>query len=249
VSAPADLLAATAAAASAYLLVRPATSLGSVADPTAADATAAASPDTRPVLTRLRPVLVLPVVGAGWVVLGGPPGLLLGAIAGAVAWVVLGRSEAPAARVRRERLAADLPAAVDLLATALAAGSSIEPALRAVCRALGGPVGEELGTVAHRLALGMEPRDVWRAVATHPQLGPFGRAALRAHESGASVATAVHRLADELRERARAEVEARAKTVEVRAAAPLGVCFLPAFVLLGVVPMVAGLFGSLHLFG
>lgn len=248
-NAPAHLLAATAAAASAYLLVRPASSLGSAAGMTTAVATADASPDTPPVLTRLRPVLVLPVVGAGWVVLGGPPGLLLGVIAGAVAWIVLGRSEAPAARARRERLAGDLPAAVDLLATALAAGSSIEPALHAVCRALGGPVGEELGAVAHRLALGVEPRDVWRTVAAHPQLGPFGRAALRAHESGASVATAVHRLADELRERDRAEVEAQAKTVEVRAAAPLGVCFLPAFVLLGVVPMVAGLFGSLHLFG
>jgi Flp pilus assembly protein TadB len=236
VNAPVHLLAATAAAASAYLLVRPASSLGSAAGTTTAVATADASPDTPPVLTRLRPVLV-------------PPGLLLGVIAGAVAWIVLGRSEAPAARARRERLAGDLPAAVDLLATALAAGSSIEPALRAVCRALGGPVGEELGAVAHRLALGVEPRDVWRTVAAHPQLGPFGRAALRAHESGASVATAVHRLADELRERARAEVEAQAKTVEVRAAAPLGVCFLPAFVLLGVVPMVAGLFGSLHLFG
>jgi hypothetical protein len=51
-----------------------------------------------------------------------------------------------------------------------------------------------------------------------------------------------------MRARARAEVEARAKTVEVRAAAPLGACFLPAFVLLGVVPLVAGLFGSLQLF-
>jgi hypothetical protein len=63
------------------------------------------------------------------------------------------------------------------------------------------------------------------------------------------VAVAVQRLGVELRARERAGVEARAKTVEVKAAAPLGVCFLPAFVLLGVVPMVAGVFTSLDLFG
>jgi len=55
------------------------------------------------------------------------------------------------------------------------------------------------------------------------------------------------RLARELRERAHAEVESRARSVSTRAAAPLGVCFLPAFVLLGIVPLVAGLVGSLGL--
>ena len=63
----------------------------------------------------------------------------------------------------------------------------------------------------------------------------------------ASVTTAGARLARELRERARAEVESRARSVSTRAAAPLGVCFLPAFVLLGIVPLVAGLVGSLGL--
>ena len=59
---------------------------------------------------------------------------------------------------------------------------------------------------------------------------------------------AVHRLAEELRERARADVEARARSIEVKAAAPLGLCLLPAFVVLGVVPMVVGVFTSMRLF-
>ena len=57
------------------------------------------------------------------------------------------------------------------------------------------------------------------------------------------------RLAEELRERTRADVEARARSVSTRAAAPLGVCFLPAFVLLGIVPLVAGLVAQLRLLG
>jgi hypothetical protein len=61
------------------------------------------------------------------------------------------------------------------------------------------------------------------------------------------VGQAVHRLAEELRERERADVEERARSIEVKAAAPLGLCLLPAFVVLGVVPMVAGVFSSMGL--
>ena len=44
---------------------------------------------------------------------------------------------------------------------------------------------------------------------------------------------------------ARAEVEDRARAVGVKAAVPLGLCLLPAFVLIGIVPVVAGLLTSL----
>ena len=119
----------------------------------------------------------------------------------------------------------------------------------AVGRALGGPVGEEFLALHHRLAIGVDPAAVWASVAAHPQLGPLGRAVGRAHDSGAPVGRAVHQLSEELRERLQADVEARARSIEVKASAPLGLCLLPAFVLLGVVPMVAGVFSSMQLFG
>ncbi|MPZ96075.1 MAG: type II secretion system protein, partial [Propionibacteriales bacterium] len=37
------------------------------------------------------------------------------------------------------------------------------------------------------------------------------------------------------------------RSVGVRAAAPLGLCFLPAFVLIGIVPAIAGAFAALDL--
>jgi hypothetical protein len=55
----------------------------------------------------------------------------------------------------------------------------------------------------------------------------------------------MRRLAADLRDQADLASQAYARTIEVRAAAPLGVCFLPAFVLLGVVPLVAGVLGDL----
>jgi hypothetical protein len=53
------------------------------------------------------------------------------------------------------------------------------------------------------------------------------------------------RLADELDRRTRARVEERARAVGVNAAVPLGICLLPSFLLIGVLPLVAGLLRSL----
>jgi Flp pilus assembly protein TadB len=203
----------------------------------------------RALLLRLRPLLVpLAFLGA-WVFLGGAVGVVAGLVAAAFAWKVLGRTESPAARRRREELERDLPVAVHLVGACLEAGSAITGALDAVAVALPGAVSEELLLVRHRLSLGVDPMVVWRELAGHPQLRPLGRAMARAHQSGASVRDTVSGLADELTARSRATTDALARSVEVRAAAPLGVCFLPAFLLLGVVPMVAGVFSAMRLFG
>jgi pilus assembly protein TadC len=63
----------------------------------------------------------------------------------------------------------------------------------------------------------------------------------RAAQSGAPVAEVLTRLADDAREASRAASVAAARSVGVKAVAPLGLCFLPAFVLLGIIPVVAGL--------
>ena len=209
----------------------------------------AAPPEERALLLRLRPVLAFVAAAGAWAMVGGAFGPVVGVGAAITVWVLLGRAEDPAVVRRREELVATLPTAVDLLASCLDAGAAPESGLVSVSHALGGPVGEELLAIHHRLQVGVDPVQVWRSVARHPQLGPLGRAVGRAHETGAPVGQAVHRLAEELRDRARAEVETRARSIEVKAAAPLGLCLLPAFVLLGVVPMVVGVFGSMQLFG
>jgi pilus assembly protein TadC len=67
----------------------------------------------------------------------------------------------------------------------------------------------------------------------------------RAQSTGASVVPAVERLAHDLARRARADVEERARAVGVKAALPLGLCLLPAFLLVGIVPLVAALLDGL----
>ncbi|WP_324278641.1 hypothetical protein [Blastococcus brunescens] len=64
-------------------------------------------------------------------------------------------------------------------------------------------------------------------------------------ESGAAAAPALRALAADGRSAARSATEAAVRRAGVWVLAPLGLCFLPAFVCLGVVPLVLGLAGDL----
>jgi pilus assembly protein TadC len=110
-----------------------------------------------------------------------------------------------------------------------------------------GPAADRIAPVAARLRLGADPASTWHRLAEEPALAPLGRTLARAHASGAPVAASVERLADDLARTSRAEVEDRARAVGVKAAVPLGLCLLPAFVLIGIVPVVGGLLAQLDL--
>jgi Flp pilus assembly protein TadB len=171
------------------------------------------------------------------------PGLVgaLGAgVVAAAVWHHSRRWESRATRLRREALMNQLPHVVDLMVAALSAGAAPTEALARVAAVVEAPVADELAGWVTRLQLGADPSTVWDSIASHPELGRLGTALLRATESGAPVVQALARLAHDLRARRRAEVETRVRQVEVKAAVPLGVCLLPAFVLVGVVPLVAG---------
>ena len=212
------------------------------APPGALTATASADRDW---LRRWRPLWTLLAAAAAALFLGGPVGLLLAPVAGAVTWLVIERSEPAQLRREREHARRDLPHVVGLLADALRAGQAPTEALAVVAGALPGPAAARLAAVVPRLRLGVDPTLVWADLADDPALGPLGRALARAHRTGAPIVPAVERLATELARSARAEVEDRARAVGVKAAVPLGLCLLPAFVLIGIVPVVAALLTSL----
>lgn len=172
---------------------------------------------------------------------GGRVGPGVGLAAASIVWVAASRIEPRSVRARREALSRDLPHVVTLLGAALRAGIAPSVAIALVRRALPGHAADVLAPISARLALGADPGDVWSELAAHADLGPLGRTMSRAYRTGSPVVAAIDRLADELCRRSRAEVEDRARTVGVRAAVPLGVCLLPAFLLVGIVPLVAAL--------
>jgi Flp pilus assembly protein TadB len=198
-------------------------------------------------MRRYRPAwCALAGAGAGLFVQGAAA-LPAGVVAAVIAWVVIGRSESPRARRVREQVRRELPHVVGLLAATLRSGAAPGDGIALVRDALPGPAADRLAGFAARLALGVDPVQVWTALAGDPELGPLGRALARSQRTGAPVVPAVERLADDLAQRARADVEDRARAVGVKAALPLGLCFLPAFLLVGIVPLVAGLLASLQL--
>lgn len=193
---------------------------------------------------RLWPPLALV---AGWAFGGGWGGLVLGVVAAVLVHRLVDGAEPAARRREREAVRRDLPVLVLLFATALRGGAGAGFAARQVCAALPGPAAVRLGVAGDQLALGVDPERVWAAFEADPELAPLGRALARAERTGAPVAVVLARLADELATAGRADVEDRARAVGVRAAVPLGVCLLPAFLLLGIVPLVASLVSGVRL--
>lgn len=201
--------------------------------------------DDRGWMLRLRALWALLAGTSGATFVSGRPGLVVGTFIAIGAWVFIGRAEPP--ELRRRRLAAerDLPGLVHLLAATLETGCATGEAARIVCAAFPGPAADLLMPVPTKLALGIDPVTAWQSLLDHPSVAPLGRVMVRAHRSGAAVVAEVDRLADELAQRSRLDIEERARSVGVKAAVPLGLCLLPAFVLIGIVPLVGALLGSL----
>lgn len=203
-------------------------------------------PATSPVQTgRWRPVLCLLAGMAAGLFIGGPIGLVAAPLTVVAAWVALSRSEPSAVRRAREASARELPHVVDLLSCALRSGAAPHAALAAVVAACPGPTAQRLDGALARLRMGVDPLLVWAGLADDDVLSSLGRTLARAETSGSSVAEAVERLADELERTSLAAVEDRARAVGVKAAVPLGLCLLPAFLLIGIVPTVAGMLTTL----
>jgi Flp pilus assembly protein TadB len=182
--------------------------------------------------------------GLGWLLAG-----VVGAVAGAAAGVLLaswvGTLQPPSVTKRRAELAKRLPLAADLMAAGAAAGGPVECILPIAAKAVGGAFSAAVMPVLARIELGADPVSEWSAVCADEGLAPLGRTMCRTLQSGAPLAAALNRLADDCRRERRQFLQRRARSVGVKAAGPLAACFLPAFVLIGIVPTVAGAFQRL----
>ena len=200
----------------------------------------------RGVLEGPLPVLACLAAGIGVALLvGGLPGLALAVPVVALGPHGLRRLEPPAAHREREQLAAALPLALDLLGACLVGGAPLPAALRVVAEAVPGTCGRRFADVAAALDVGSGP-EAWWLLAPPEDTTLAGRAAralARAGEGGAPVKDALGGLVQQARADALARGRQAAERAGVLAVAPLGLCFLPAFVVLGVVPLVIGLVG------
>ncbi len=152
----------------------------------------------------------------------------------------------------------ELPFAIDLLAVCLRAGMPTSTALRAVANVLSGKgsagrrtTGQALpgaavvlSRVAAATELGSESAIAWQDWIGHPVYGRLARALVVTGESGSAVAGRLEAVSQLMRTAAGQQSMERGQRVGVALMAPLGLCFLPAFVCLGVVPVVVGIAGQ-----
>ena len=182
---------------------------------------------------------------AGVLVVDGALGLVVGTALALLVHQQRRRSSTEPDRVVAATRALELPIAVEVLASCLSIGASQEQALRAVGGGLGGSLAEDLARVAGALGVGADVAEAW-ALVPSTDLRPLAAVLSRAHVTGAPVAPQLWSLADQNRQMARVVAMDAARTLGVRSTGPLGLCFLPAFVLIAVVPLVLSL---LHLGG
>lgn len=201
---------------------------------------------------RLDPVVVrqiaVPAVGIAAAL------LLFGASAPAA--VVLGLAAVPVIRWARRRSRPPPPGemrevagALDLFAACLDSGLDPAGALVACCARPGlpPPVREAFARSAALIALGADATVAWLPLAEHPLLEPVAGAAARAALGGTRLAGAARETATDLRSRCRRTADGAAARAGVAMTGPLALCFLPAFICLGLAPVVIGLVGSLQL--
>ncbi|WSI74996.1 type II secretion system F family protein [Streptomyces sp. NBC_01335] len=192
--------------------------------------------------------------GAGltaWILVGGATGAVVGLGVAAAVWHVRrtgrARRSGGSGKPTEDELSASrqLPLAADLLAACISAGAGPRQAAEAVGESLGGPLGERLVRAAVEIRLGGDPSLAWGRLGDVPGAGPLARCLDRAGETGAPAAEPVARLADAIRcARADAAV-AKSQRAGVLITAPVGLCFLPAFLAVGVAPVIVGLAGGL----
>lgn len=135
---------------------------------------------------------------------------------------------------------------LDVFAACLTSGMAVSAAAAAAAPSAPSGLATVLVRAADMLALGANPAAAW----SNPDLplDEHGEALLRlarrSATSGAALAKGVTDLADQSRHDAASTADARAQRASVLIAGPLGLCYLPAFVCLGIVPIVAGLAGD-----
>lgn len=134
--------------------------------------------------------------------------------------------------------------AAELMAACLASGATLQRTTAEVARALDDPLAGMLLDASSLMAMGATAEVAWAALAGHDATAPIARAIIRSAATGAPSAEALLQVAIDLRNRRHAAAQTRVRSVAVATVGPLGLCFLPAFLLLGVVPVVASLIGS-----
>ena len=137
-----------------------------------------------------------------------------------------------------------MASALDVMSVCLSAGMTVPAAAVATAACAPPGLAAMLTRAAGLLALGAHPDTAWRLADGDDECAALARLARRSACSGSALAQGIADLAEQQRRDANHAATAAAERAGVLIAGPLGLCFLPAFVCVGIIPVVAGLAGE-----
>lgn len=149
--------------------------------------------------------------------------------------------------VEHHRLLSQAPLIADLLSAAVNSGASIVEAISVVGDSMEEPSRSRLANLRASIDLGASMEEAWSTLLGDDDhaLAPIATAAMRSLQTGAPLAYVLDAAATDMRQAHRAQVTEAARSAGVRTVAPLALCFLPAYLLVGVVPIIAGFASAL----
>jgi pilus assembly protein TadC len=196
------------------------------------------SPDREAPALR-RPVVVLAVVAIVALVAAGGSWWLAAVLAvGALVGSRARATDAPAPD--------EVSLTADLMAACLAAGAAVPDALAAALVGAGPWLRARGEPVVAGLRSGAPASEAWSDWLRDERLAPVARTCVRTAGSGAAAAAELVRVAARMRSVRRTQSQQRVARAAVWIVLPLGGCFLPAFVAVGVVPLVISLLERLQ---
>jgi hypothetical protein len=131
-----------------------------------------------------------------------------------------------------------VPLLLELLGTALDSGLTIQGALRAVADVCDPGIKASLRRVVAGLEIGASWQNSWEGNLVRTEVAQLHDALSFGAVTGASVAPLLYAEAQRCRTAASRVAQKRAAALGVKLVLPLGLCSLPAFIALGIVPVV-----------
>jgi tight adherence protein C len=167
--------------------------------------------------------------------MGGVGGALLAALfLGALGFFAPDYALTLKARGRRERIRADLPDALDLLAVSVEAGLGFDGAMAKLSEHMEGPLAEEFGLTLSEMRIGESRTEALKRLAERvdaPELSAFARAIIQADQLGTTLGRILRVQAADSRLRRQAAAEERAMKAPIKMLFPTVLFIFPAMFL------------------
>jgi tight adherence protein C len=138
------------------------------------------------------------------------------------------------ARARKERIRAELPDALDLLAVSVEAGLGFDGAISKLTDHMDGPLAEEFSLTLGEMRIGESRQEALKKMAQRvdtPEVAAFSRAIVQADQLGISLGRILKVQAQDTRNRRQAAAEERAMKAPIKMLFPTVVFIFPAMFL------------------